>query len=142
MNEGGKMMENKAAICVNIPYVCKCIQFIQTTLEKQELWNHTVESQFLPLSCVVLSKLLRLLKLWFLCQEIVGNNTPFKQELNERIRENNQHMGHYESSQMVAMTVIIEWSISWIFSPSEMYMKIRRYNRVWGTAAALWILAI
>jgi len=38
----------------------------------------------------------------------VGNNTPFKQELNERIRENNQHMGHYESSQMVAMTVIIE----------------------------------
>ena len=38
----------------------------------------------------------------------MGTNTPFKQELNERIRENNQHMGHYESSQMVAMTVIIE----------------------------------
>ena len=37
MNEGGKMMENKAAICVNIPYVCESIQLIHTTLEKQEL---------------------------------------------------------------------------------------------------------
>lgn len=42
MKEGGEMMENKATIPVNVPYVCKYVQHICTASEKQELWNHTL----------------------------------------------------------------------------------------------------
>lgn len=42
-------------------------------------------SQPLSLSCVVLSKLLKPLKLWLLPQETVGSPSPLKQDKKERI---------------------------------------------------------
>lgn len=58
----------------------------------------------LSLSCVVLSELLKLLKLWFLPQETVGSP---KTRQNERIMKNSPHMVHSESSNMVVVVFLL-----------------------------------
>lgn len=61
----------------------------------------------LSLSCVVLSELLKLLKLRFLPQETVGSSSPPKTRQNERIMKNSPHMVHSESSNMAAVVLLL-----------------------------------
>ena len=71
MKEDAEIMENKATTHVNILYMYQCVQHIYMTLEEQEILNHRVKSQLLALCCMILSKLFKLLKFWFLHQETV-----------------------------------------------------------------------
>lgn len=102
MKEGGKITENKGATHEHQPPV---VNGHSTHVEHQGSRHPEIPqlvSQPLSLSCVVLSKLLKPLKLWLLPQETVGNPSPLKQDKNERImyiKKNSAHTWYIPSLQ-------------------------------------------
>lgn len=80
-------------------------------------------SQLLSLSCVVLSELLKLLKLWFLPQETVGSTSPLKQD---KMRElwKTAHTWSILSLQKWQLLYFC-WVNCWVFSLWGRYGKMK-----------------
>lgn len=69
----------------------------------------------LSLSCVVLSELLKLLKLWFLPQETVGSSSPQNKTKWENYEKQPTH-GTFWVFKHGSCCVFVEWAICWVFS--------------------------
>lgn len=95
----------------------------------QHQWNKHSEipqlaSHPLSLSCVVLSELLKLLKVPFLPQETVGSSSPQNKTKWENYEKQPTH-GTFWVFKHGSCCVFVEWAICWVFSLWGRYVKMK-----------------